>query len=286
MAAIPRWAMVPTPFDADGRVDVGSLVRFCASVVDDGCTGLVALGVIAEPTALTPAERDLVLDVVASVAVDRGVELALGAGTAETDDTQCARAVRRAPAVTHVLAPVTSPSAVTLRGRLAALAGATGRPLIVQDLPRATGVVIAPPDLVRAVADLPEVAAVKCESPPTFASVGLLARHTPVAPMAGMGGVGLVADLAAGARSVAIGVTGSALLNRALDAWEQGRPDVCARLVAEGAPLHHFETQPGSPIAIRKEHWRRRGVIADASVRPPQQAYDPALAALSDLLLG
>lgn len=278
--------MVPTPFAADGRVDRASLARWCTKVIDEGCTGLVALGVIAEPSALSPAERDLVVEVIASVAVDRGADLAVGSGPTVDGSDPSVRAVRRTPAVTHVLAPVLSADVTTLRSHLASLAGATGRPLIVQDLPRATGVVVSPESLVRAVADLPEVAAVKCESPPTFTAIGLLARHTSAAPMAGMGGVGLVADLAAGARSLAIGVTGAALLNRAVDAWERGQHGECARLVAEGAPLHHFETQPGRSIAIRKEHWRRRGLIDGASVRPPQQAYDASLTALSDLLLG
>jgi len=50
-----------TPFDEAGEVAHDALARLAAEVLDAGAAGLVALGTTAEPSTLTPAERDGVL---------------------------------------------------------------------------------------------------------------------------------------------------------------------------------------------------------------------------------
>ncbi|WP_433789461.1 dihydrodipicolinate synthase family protein [Actinoplanes sp. CA-252034] len=68
-----------TPFGLDREVDLGALERLAHEVLDDGASGLVALGTTGEPASLTGAEQDAVVDVAARVARERGVPLIVGA---------------------------------------------------------------------------------------------------------------------------------------------------------------------------------------------------------------
>jgi 4-hydroxy-tetrahydrodipicolinate synthase len=71
-----------TPFDGAGAVCHRTLAALAHRVLDDGATGLVALGTTAEPESLTTEERHAVLDTVAAICVERGVPLVVGANTA------------------------------------------------------------------------------------------------------------------------------------------------------------------------------------------------------------
>ncbi len=279
--------MVPTPFTPDGAsLDVASLERLATSLLDDGCAGLVALGVIAEPGTLAEEERREVVSRLAALTRPRGAGLVVSVLALGTDDavTQVRRSEELRSGADAVLVPVVSGDHRELRRHLRAVHAAADLPVVVQDLPRSTGITIGVDGLLRALDGLDFVPAVKCESPPTFAAVAALARHSDVVPMSGMGGLGLVADLHAGARAVALGATPTRALVGAVGDWERG--DVAASLAAVGrvAARCHVETQPGAAIAIRKEHWRREGLIASAAVRRPTAPWDPQLAGLSDLL--
>src|SRR5438067_3546357 len=52
---------ITTPFSEDMSVDHGFLARHCSWLVDNGCTGVVALGSLGEGATLTLAEKQAVL---------------------------------------------------------------------------------------------------------------------------------------------------------------------------------------------------------------------------------
>ena len=52
-----------TPFTADGELATAALERLAHRVLDDGATGIVALGTTAEHATLTEAERTQVLQI-------------------------------------------------------------------------------------------------------------------------------------------------------------------------------------------------------------------------------
>jgi 4-hydroxy-tetrahydrodipicolinate synthase len=69
LAEVAAWAMAPTPFTSAGTdVDAESLARFARHVTAQGCTGLIALGVIAEPATLSRQERLTCLATIADAA--------------------------------------------------------------------------------------------------------------------------------------------------------------------------------------------------------------------------
>jgi 4-hydroxy-tetrahydrodipicolinate synthase len=268
--------MVLTPFTVDAQhVDHESLARLARTLVARGCTDLIALGVIAEPAALDIHESEAVLDTVRSAVPGTGLTAAVMVPSASAVGTLA----RRLRDDDTIMVPVRSPDSRALRQALIATHRASGgRSLVVQDYPDPTGVHIEVDDLLRAIEDLPFVCAIKCEARPTFWRIHRLAARTPVRLMAGLGGVGLLDDLRAGATAVACGITRPELLSGALNSWTQGRQDAAVDVVRRLAPLAWFETQPLTSVGIRKEHWRRQGVIASAAVRAPTLPYPEQLA--------
>jgi 4-hydroxy-tetrahydrodipicolinate synthase len=67
--------------------------------------------------------------------------------------------------------------------------------------------------------------------------------------------------------------------------YRQGNVDAAADLFYRFVPLIRFEQQEGVGGAIRKEVLRRRGVLADASMRAPGALLDETTRASLDRLL-
>lgn len=273
---VDAWAMVPTPFTRDGAdVDADSLARFARHAANQGCTGLIALGVIAEPTTLSLEEKRTCLETLAAANPALPV-----AATVMTLDTRAAAAEAVTltrdldTPVAGLMVPVAHADPAAFRAHLQAIHAATGLPLLVQDLPRATGVTITIDDLVTALDGLGHVVAgVKCESPPTFVRIARLRERTGVTCISGFGGIGLVDDIVSGATSVAVGVTPISTVVDALHTGRRGHHADASRLIGARAALIHLETQPGQSIALRKEHWRRAGIIAHRTTREPTPAW-------------
>jgi 4-hydroxy-tetrahydrodipicolinate synthase len=98
----------------------------------------------------------------------------------------------------------------------------------------------------------------------------------------GLGGVGLLDELAAGAAGAMTGFSHPEGLQAALTAWADGGFQAAREAFAPWLPLVNFEAQPGVGLALRKDVLRRRGIISEATVRPPAPKLPPALADLID----
>ena len=276
------WAMLATPFtDSALEVDHRSLRRYCDEVVTRGCAGVVVLGVVGEPATLTSRER---VEVVAS-ALAAGVRVQVGLmwpGAAARAAEAGRLSAEFGEAIEAFLVPVGTDDPEVLAGELAHLHAEAGRPIVLQDYPGWSGVSIGVEQLAHAVAEVPAVTAVKCEAPPTFARIGGLRRLLPDTPlMSGLGGLGLVDDLTSGASLVACGTSRPEVIVAAARAWGSGDGRTARALVSSIGSTIGFETQPGTSIAIRKEHWRRQGVLSSSRVRNPTRPYEPAFAELS-----
>jgi 4-hydroxy-tetrahydrodipicolinate synthase len=278
LRGIRTWAMVPTPFAArDRSVDHASLRTLVAGMAADGCEGFIALGVIAEPATLTASERIGILE-----SLRDGTDAPVVAAVMSLDEAAAAAEAEHlwrqtGSRLDGLMVPVSTPDGGALRTRLRDLHRRTGARLVLQDLPQATGIAIDVHVLADALDGLDFVDAVKCECPPTFTRIAVLAERDGRTLISGLGGMGLVDDLLEGATAAAIGVTRPATVVAAMDAWAAGDRARARALVAADAPLFSFETQQGQSVAIRKEHWRRRGLIASAAVREPTLPWTPGL---------
>jgi 4-hydroxy-tetrahydrodipicolinate synthase len=143
-------AMV-TPFTADGALDLDGAQRLAAHLVDAGNDGLVVNGTTGEsPTTSDAEKRDLVRAVVEAVG-DRAHVVA-GVGTNDTHHSiELAREAEQAGA--HGLLTVTpyynKPPQEGLYRHFAAVADATGLPVMLYDIPGRSGVPISTETIVR-----------------------------------------------------------------------------------------------------------------------------------------
>ncbi|MFI1147961.1 dihydrodipicolinate synthase family protein [Streptomyces sp. NPDC020817] len=153
-----------TPFTRSGDVAAGALEALAHQVLDEGATGIVALGTTGEAAALDEAERDLVTDVCSRVCRERGAMLTVGAGAGGTRAAEAGlgRLASR-PGVRAALVTVPSfvrPGAAGVLAHFARLAEASPVPLVVYHIPYRTGQRLDAAAL-RALGELPGVAGMK-----------------------------------------------------------------------------------------------------------------------------
>jgi 4-hydroxy-tetrahydrodipicolinate synthase len=153
-----------TPFDQHGEHDAPAQEALAHRVLDEGATGIVALGTTAEAPTLTEAERRRVLDICARACGERGAPLIAGAGGNDTRLTVAALAGLAAwPEIRAALVVVPYYSRPGEHGTVAhfqALAADTPVPLVVYNIPYRTGQRVGWTAM-RRIAELPAVIGVK-----------------------------------------------------------------------------------------------------------------------------
>ncbi len=85
-----------TPFNADLSVDFEFLTRHVAWLIDNGCTGVVALGSLGEGAALTPTERRKVLETCVATLAKRAPVISGVASTSTREAVEQAVAAQQA----------------------------------------------------------------------------------------------------------------------------------------------------------------------------------------------
>jgi 4-hydroxy-tetrahydrodipicolinate synthase len=264
-----------TPFDAAGGVALDALERLAGEVLDAGAAGLVALGTTGEPAALSAAERQAVLALLAEVCRRRNAGLLAGA-----NDVAALRALGEWPAVTGALTlvpPFLRPGEEGVVAHLGALAAASPVPVVVYHVPYRTSQPLSVAAL-RRIAALPGVAGIKlavggidaatvelmADPPPGFAVLG--GDDTFISPLLALGAHGAImasAHLDTGAYADLI------------VAWQEGdlrrARSVGHRLAGLSAALF---AEPNPTVIKGVLH--ARGRIPTAAVRLPLLAAAPA----------
>jgi 4-hydroxy-tetrahydrodipicolinate synthase len=153
-----------TPFKADGALAAEALESLAHRVLDDGATGLVALGTTAETATLTDAERAQVLDIVSRVCADRVAPLIAGAGTNDTARSAAALAglarYRQVSAALTVVPYYSRPGEHGVLEHFRALATSSPVPVLAYNVPYRTGQAVGWATM-RQIAQLPGIAGVK-----------------------------------------------------------------------------------------------------------------------------
>jgi 4-hydroxy-tetrahydrodipicolinate synthase len=274
--------VLATPFDDDLGVDLGSLSNEVASFLGDGCNGLVALGVFGEAASLRPAEADAVAKTVAE-STDRPYVLGLSERSPDAVVGQALRlldAVPRPPAA--LMAQIADADIAVAADSLRRLHQATGIGVLIQDYPVVSGVGVTDEQVVELVRACPFAVGVKSETPPTSVAVAHLAHQLDVPVFGGLGGVGLLDELAAGSAGAMTGFSHPAVLASVLRAYTSGGFTAARTAFAPWLPLANFEGQLRVGLSIRKEVLSRRGVIASGRVRPPAVPLPASLVPLLD----
>jgi 4-hydroxy-tetrahydrodipicolinate synthase len=274
------WGVVATPFTGPAYdVDEASLAKLVAHYESIGVTGLTVLGVFGEAARLSTEERRRVLETVVGAA-----SLPLVVGATALSTAPVVEEVRQAQEavgdrLAGAMVQVNSPDPDVLSRHLVAVHEATGAGLVVQDYPVVSGVNIASGALTSALRSLPFVVAVKAEAPPTPVAVAALTRALDVPVFGGLGGIGLLDELDAGSAGAMTGFSFPEGLIACVRAWRDGGYEPARAVWTPYLPLVNFEQQVRIALAVRKECLRRRGLIDDASVRPPAATMPEALMA-------
>jgi 4-hydroxy-tetrahydrodipicolinate synthase len=225
--------------------------------------------VFGEAARLSVAERRTVLEVVCESADLPLVIGVTGLATAPVIDEASVIASVVGERAAGLMVQVNSPHPAVVAQHLNAVHDAVGLGIVVQDYPVASGVTIRTADLAAAVANVPSAVAVKAEAPPTPVAVAALTARTRVPVFGGLGGLGLLDELAAGAAGAMTGFSFPEGLIECFEAWRTGGYEAAREAFLPYLPLVNFEAQASVGLALRKEVIRRRGLILDAGVRPP-----------------
>jgi 4-hydroxy-tetrahydrodipicolinate synthase len=275
--------ILATPFRDDGALDTTGLPHLIESALATGITGFTILGIAGEAHRLTDEERRRVVESVIKEVRGR-VPVAVGVSASGTHlATAFARMAREHGADALMVAPPTG-----LKNLDAVLEyyrtvdAATGLPIVLQDEPVTTQVMMPPAFIAQVCAEIERIGAVKLEEAPTLPKItrlrALFARR--VAIFGGLGGVYFFEELSRGADGAMTGFPYPEALRVIREHFAAGRRDEARTLFYRWLPLIRYETQPGATpgtaIGIRKEILRRRGWIASAVVRPPAPMLDAA----------
>lgn len=281
MTALARglWGVLATPFTPDAaRVDEESLRREVAYQRECGATGLVVLGVFGEAANLAPDERQYVVRIVD----DAAGGLPLVVGVTERDTAPATESALRALDAVHsspavLMVQVNSAHGAEVAEHVAAIHGRTGAGIVVQDYPVISGVTITSAEILKAVEGADFIAAVKSECPPTSAAIAELTAGTDAPVFGGLGGIGLLDELAAGASGAMTGFSYPEALRATLTAWDEGGYPRARETFLPWMPLVNFEAQVKIGLAIRKAGLAERGIFTSGAVRAPALPMPEAL---------
>lgn len=282
------WPILATPFQDDLSLDLASMrrqIEFCGQV---SASGVVGLGVFGEASSLSVPEQNEVAAEVAEGSAAVGLPFVLGVNgrSAAVAADQAERVVGTArqaggePAAVMVM--VTTANVADLITHLHAVYEASGAPIVVQDYPLSSGVTLPAAALAEVIGACPFVAAVKAEAAPSPVSIAALVGRIDVPIFGGLGGVGLLDELASGAAGAMTGFSAPEALREVLDAWHAGGFEKAGTAWGRWLPLATYEAQQGVSLAIRKTLLARRGVIDSAAVRPPAKPMSAALEPLAE----
>ena len=255
-------SVLPTAFNDDGTLDGEGIAALVHAHVSAGVLGLTVLGVMGEAAELTEDERAEVVATVVEAAGELPIVLGISAPSASAiADRAVAASAAGARAV------MVSASTSVAAGDAVRAAARGGLPIVVQDYPAGSGVILTAADLATIAREEPLVVAVKAEAPPTSSAIAELGRLAPgLAVVGGLGGLFLPDELRAGAAGT---MTGFALPERLVEVVDMfpADPDGAEACWTELLPLMRLEAFPPFSLAARKEVWRLRGVIRSARCR-------------------
>ena len=274
------WVILATPFGPDGAVDHASMTRQVRFAREVGADGVVALGVFGEAATLTLGEQREVVGTVVRAAESTPVVLGVAGRSTPVAVEQGLNALEGAdasPDRLNLMVQVNATDPAVVTRHLTEIHERTGAGVVVQDYPATSGVHVSSAAILQVVADCPFVAAVKAEAPPTPRAIGELTRGCEVPVFGGLGGVGLVDELAMGAAGAMTGFSHPEGLRETIDAYASAGFPAAREAWAPWLPLATFEAQQGLALALRKMLMHHRGVLDHPAVRSPAPAMPDGL---------
>lgn len=272
------FAIAPTPFTADGKVDYASVDRLVDGYIEAGIDGLTILGIMGEAPKLAPDESNAIVEQVIGRVAGR-FPIIVGASAPGLDPlaTRSRRAMEAGAAGVMIAPPTglkTDPQVIGYMTQVAETLG-PDVPICLQDYPLTTGVNFSVDAYREIVERCPTVIMFKHEDWPGLDKLnairelerqGTLRR---LSILTANGGLFLASELHLGADGCMTGYAFPEALVGICTLFAAGDKARAEDLFDAHLPLIRLEQQPGVGLALRKEIYRRRGLIGTAVVRKP-----------------
>jgi 4-hydroxy-tetrahydrodipicolinate synthase len=168
-----------TPFTPDGQIDESALRRLVDRSIDGGVDGVVACGSTGEFAAMSAAERRLVVETVIDQAANRVPVVAQAGAVSTAEAVELSRHAEAAGAsVLMVVAPYYEPLTLDETVEyLRTVAAAVDIPIMLYNLPVATGVNLDPDTVGRLAREIDNIRYIKDTSADMAQAGQLIHRH-------------------------------------------------------------------------------------------------------------
>ena len=290
--AAGTYAIAPTPFHDDGKIDFASIDRLTDFSAEVGCDGVTVLGILGEAPKLDAAEAEQVA--VRFVKRAKNMQIIVGVSASGFASMRSlAKATMDAGAAGVMIAP--PPSLRTddqITGYFKQAQEAIGDiPWVLQDYPLTLSVVFTPQVIRKIVMDSPSCVMLKHEDWPGLEKISALRGFQkdgslrPLSILTGNGGLFLDFEMERGADGAMTGYAFPELLIDVVRLSKEGKRDAAHDLFDAHLPLIRYEQQPGAGLAVRKYVLNKRGVIASSAQRKPGATITAAAKAEVDYLL-
>ena len=287
------FAIAPTPFHDDGRIDEASLDRLVDFYTDVGCDGVTILGILGEAPKLTGEEAEAIVKRFVRRAKSMRIVVGVSApGFAAM--RSLARASMDAGAAGVMIAPVPSlrtDDQITTYFKQAVEAIGDDIPWVLQDYPLTLSVVMTPAVIRKIVMDNPSCVMLKHEDWPGLEKITTLRGYQkdgslrPLSILTGNGATFLEFEMERGADGAMTGYAFPELLIDVVRLSKQGKRDAAHDLFDAHLPLIRYEQQPGVGLSVRKYVLHKRGVLASSAQRKPGASLSAQARAEVDYLL-
>jgi 4-hydroxy-tetrahydrodipicolinate synthase len=287
------FAIAPTPFHDDGRIDEGSIDRLTDFYRDAGCNGITVLGILGEAPKLDGQEA---VDV-ATRFIRRADKMQIIVGVSAPGFAamrSLARSVMDAGAAGVMIAPpphLRTDDQITTYFKQAVEAVGTDIPWVLQDYPLTLTVVMTPAVIRRIIMDSPSCVMLKHEDWPGLEKITALRAFQkdgslrPLSILTGNGGLFLDFEMERGADGAMTGYAFPDMLVDVVRMSKAGQRDAAHDLFDAHLPLIRYEQQQGVGLAVRKYVMKRRGMIASDAQRKPGSSLTAAARSEVDYLL-
>lgn len=282
----PPWTgmypIAPTPFHANGDLDLAGMRRVLDCMVDQGVDGICILANYSEQFLLTDDERNTLLDLSLTHVAGRVPVIVTCSHFSTRIAGERGRAAAAAGAKMLMLMPPYHGTGLRadengMVQHFAHVAAASGLPIMVQDAPL-SGVALSVPFLVRLAREVPAVRYFKIEMPGTAAKLrGLIEAGGALieGPFDGEESITLMADLDAGATGTMASALLPDLIKPVVTAYLAGRRAEAATLYQRILPLINYENRQCG-LRATKAVMQAGGVIRSDAVRHPLEPLHPA----------
>lgn len=278
-----------TPFTEEGEVDLVGVDALTDHYLSAGIHGITVLGIMGEAHKVSDQERSSVAErYIAAVGGRVPVIVGCSAPATRLVVERAEKAEELGAAAVMVAPPSNQKNLNLVYEYYREISDAVSVPVVVQDEPVSTGVVMPATFLARLINEIPNCRHLKLEEAPTTIKISSLLSliEAEVGIFGGLGGMYLYEELSRGASGIMTGFAYPEILVETYRLFSAGAQKEAQRYFFEHLPLIRFEAQLGiGGVGIRKEMFKLRSVISSSYVRRPAPALDEqTLVEIKDLV--